>query len=76
MHAEQTRRGPDPVYRGMRPLLAPAGQVGGLARSAIADDHELHIEADVVCPRCLRWIEPEDYVRQTRIGLRQHEACG
>jgi hypothetical protein len=56
----------------MRALLAPSAS----GRSRALDEHELHVDEDLVCPRCLRWIEPGDYVRQTRIGLRQHEACG
>jgi hypothetical protein len=35
----------------------------------------LHVEADVICPRCLSWISAEDIVRRTRYGLVQHEAC-
>jgi hypothetical protein len=61
----------DVIHRGFRALLAPAGE----ARHISPDHHELHVDADLICPRCLRWIEPGDYVRQTRIGLRQHEAC-
>jgi hypothetical protein len=76
MGATGSRRGPDPVHRGFRALLAPADRVGGRWGTAGTDGHELHVDADLVCPRCLRWIEPGDYVRQTRIGLRQHEACG
>lgn len=61
----------DAVHRGFRALLTPKDS----GRRYAGDDHELHVDADLVCPRCLRWIEPGDYVRQTRIGLRQHEAC-
>ena len=71
-----SRRGPDPVHRGLRALLVPTVRTGDLRGAAGTDGHELHVDADLVCPRCLRWIEPGDFVRQTRIGLRQHEACG
>ena len=76
MGATGTRRGPDPVHRGFRALLAPAEGPAARRRLAGTDGHELHVDADLVCPRCMRWIEPGDFVRQTRIGLRQHEACG
>jgi hypothetical protein len=72
-HGAQNR--PDAVHRGFRALLAPTDPAGERRRAGGTDGHELHVDADLVCPRCLRWIEPEDYVRQTRIGLRQHEAC-
>jgi hypothetical protein len=62
----------DAVHRGFRALLLPTDR----RHPAAADDHELHVDADLICPRCLRWIDPADYVRQTRIGLLQHEACG
>jgi hypothetical protein len=35
----------------------------------------LHVDADVICPRCLSWIGPEDYVRRNGMGLAQHETC-
>ena len=61
----------DVVHRGFRALLVPTDR----PRPGTGDDHELHVDADLVCPRCLRWIDPADFVRTTRIGLRQHEAC-
>ena len=60
------------VHRGYRALLAPKDD----RRHARSDNHELHVDADLICPRCMCWIEPGDYIRQTRIGLHQHEACG
>jgi hypothetical protein len=38
-------------------------------------DHELHVDADAICPRCMRWIEPGDFVRRTAFGPHQHESC-
>ncbi|MCU1600525.1 MAG: hypothetical protein JWO22_1234 [Frankiales bacterium] len=38
-------------------------------------DSHLHGEAGDVCPRCLRWIDPRDFVRQTAFGPLQHEVC-
>jgi len=37
--------------------------------------HDLRIDEDVVCPRCLEWISPRDIVRRTAYGPAQHEAC-
>jgi hypothetical protein len=55
----------------MRAMLA-AGRDGERAHDS---DHEFHVERDVICPRCLRWIEASDFVRQTRFGIIQHESC-
>ena len=38
-------------------------------------DSSMHGDADAICPRCLRWIEEREYVRQTAFGLLQHEVC-
>jgi hypothetical protein len=61
----------DGVYRGMRAALA-----ADRATPAVRDsEHELHVDADAVCPRCMRWIEPGDFVRRTAYGPHQHESC-
>jgi hypothetical protein len=70
-----SRRGPDAVHRSYRALLVPTDP-GGRSGKRRTDNHELHVDADLVCPRCMAWIEPGDFVRQNRIGLVQHEACG
>jgi hypothetical protein len=59
------------IFRALSPLLAM-----GVPHGRNAQPHELHVDRDVVCPRCLQWIEPTDFVRLTRYGLHQHEACG
>lgn len=46
--------------------LMPAGGPG---------DNALHVDADAICPRCLTWIQPADYVRQNAMDLVQHETC-
>ncbi len=61
----------DGVYRGMRAALA--ADCG--APRPRATEHELHVDADAVCPRCLQWIEPGDFVRRTAFGPHQHESC-
>ena len=38
-------------------------------------DGSLHVDADAICPRCLCWIGPHDYVRLTVADLVEHEAC-
>jgi hypothetical protein len=65
------RTNTDVVFVGMRAMLA----VGRGGERASESDHEFHVERDVICPRCLRWIEPTDFVRQTRFGIVQHESC-
>jgi hypothetical protein len=53
-------------------LDAPAPD--SAAATLLVDSH-LHSERDAVCPRCLRWIEERDFVRQTAYGPLQHEVC-
>ncbi len=43
--------------------------------SVLLIDGHLRGESDDVCPRCLRWIDPREYVRQTAFGPLQHEVC-
>jgi hypothetical protein len=62
----------DGVYRSMRAALA----AGCLTPRSRETEHELHVDADAVCPRCMRWIEPGDFVRRTAFGPLQHESCG
>ena len=38
-------------------------------------DGALHVDADVLCPRCLDWIGPLDFVRRTITDLLEHETC-
>ena len=61
----------DVVYRSFRALLP----MGGRSPRPRAFEHELHVDADAVCPRCLHWIEPGDFVRRTAYGPHQHESC-
>ena len=56
----------------MRPLC-PADPVAPYGYDY--SSHDLHIDEDVVCPRCLEWIAPRDIVRRTAYGPAQHEAC-
>jgi hypothetical protein len=66
-----TRSG-DGVYRSLRASLAAGCAAPHHPRST---EHELHVDADAICPRCMRWIEPGDFVRRTAYGPHQHESC-
>jgi hypothetical protein len=37
--------------------------------------NEMQVDADVICPRCLHFIWPDEYVRRTVYGVVQHQAC-
>lgn len=38
-------------------------------------DASLHVDTDAVCPDCLQWIHPGDYVRRNAYDLLEHEVC-
>jgi hypothetical protein len=38
-------------------------------------DGALHVDADAICPDCLQWMQPSDFVRRNAYGLLEHEAC-
>jgi hypothetical protein len=38
-------------------------------------DASWHVETDAICPDCLRWISPDDYVRRNAFDLLEHEVC-
>jgi hypothetical protein len=38
-------------------------------------DGALHADVDAICPDCLTWIQPGDYLRRNAYGLLEHEAC-
>ena len=61
-------QGMDP-YTGVY-VVIDDGELGG---SRI--DAALHVDADVICPRCLNWIGPLDYVRRTFTDVLEHESC-
>jgi hypothetical protein len=61
---------------------SPSRVAGLLSASAPAtprghgfSTHDLHVEGDLICPRCLGWISRTDIVRRTAYGPFQHEAC-
>jgi hypothetical protein len=60
----------DVIYRGFRALVT-----GMTAPRARMLDHELHVDADAICPRCMQWIGPDQFVRRTAYGPHQHETC-
>ena len=38
-------------------------------------DASLHTESEAICPDCLTWIQPGDYLRRNAYGLLEHEVC-
>ena len=38
-------------------------------------DASWHVETDAICPDCLSWISPDDYVRRNAFDLLEHEVC-
>jgi hypothetical protein len=38
-------------------------------------DASLHVDLEAICPDCLQWIGPADFVRRNVIGLLEHEVC-
>jgi hypothetical protein len=38
-------------------------------------DASWHIQTDAICPDCLRWISPDDYVRRNAFDIPEHEVC-
>lgn len=63
------RRALDGVNESLLPPVIDATPPGGPL------DASLHVDADAICPRCLAWIDPRDYVRRNGYGLLQHESC-
>jgi hypothetical protein len=63
-----SKSGHDP-HTGVHALIDHA-HLGGPAV-----DGSLHVDGDLICPRCLAWIAPDHYVRRTFTGVVEHEAC-
>ncbi|MGZ4593754.1 MAG: hypothetical protein ACXV3C_07795 [Actinomycetes bacterium] len=38
-------------------------------------DASWHVSTEAICPDCLRWISPDDYVRRNAFDLLEHEVC-
>jgi hypothetical protein len=38
-------------------------------------DASFHVDTDAICPDCLQWIHPWDYVRRNAFDLLEHEVC-
>jgi hypothetical protein len=38
-------------------------------------DASWHIDTDAICPDCLRWISPDEYVRRNAFDMPEHEVC-
>lgn len=38
-------------------------------------DASLHDDGDGICPDCLQWISPDEYLRRNVVGILEHEVC-
>jgi hypothetical protein len=38
-------------------------------------DASWHVDTEAICPDCLQWIGPADFVRRNAFGLLEHEVC-
>jgi hypothetical protein len=38
-------------------------------------DASFHVDTEAICPDCLTWINPWDYVRRNAFDLLEHEVC-
>lgn len=63
--------------RQLRPI-APLGRLW-LRRQARAHveviDASFHVDTEAICPDCLGWINPWDFVRRNAFDLLEHEVC-
>jgi hypothetical protein len=61
--------------RGFDAVTGVSAVIDASAPGGPAVDSSLHVDADSICPRCLSWIGPTDFVRRTLFDLVQHETC-
>lgn len=38
-------------------------------------DASFHVDTEAICPDCLAWINPWDFVRRNSFDLLEHEVC-
>ena len=38
-------------------------------------DASWHVDTEAICPDCLQWIRPADFVRRNAFDLLEHEVC-
>ncbi len=38
-------------------------------------DASWHVETDAICPDCLGWIGPTEFVRRNAFDMLEHEVC-
>jgi len=61
--------------------LRPTGPLGrlwprGRGRSHTeVIDASFHVDTEAICPDCLGWINPWDYVRRNAFDILEHEVC-
>jgi hypothetical protein len=60
-------------------LLRPLGRVWLLRRTRRLHieviDASWHVDTEAICPDCLQWIGPADFVRRNAFDLLEHEVC-
>ena len=61
--------------------LRPIGLLGrlwlrGQTRAHVeVVDASFHVDTDAICPDCLGWINPWDFVRRNAFDILEHEVC-
>jgi len=38
-------------------------------------DASFHVDTEAICPDCLGWINPWDFVRRNALDILEHEVC-
>ena len=38
-------------------------------------DASWHVDTEAICPDCLQWIGPADFVRRNAFDMLEHEVC-
>jgi len=62
-------------------LVRPIGLLGRrwLRRQSRAHveviDASFHVDTEAICPDCLGWINPWDFVRRNAFDILEHEVC-
>jgi hypothetical protein len=60
-------------------VLRPLGRLWRLRRSrrprTEVIDASWHVDTEAICPDCLQWIGPADFVRRNAFDLLEHEVC-
>jgi hypothetical protein len=65
------------VVRHVNPVRALRRALRRRSRRAVAEviDASFHVDTEAICPDCLQWIGPTDFVRRNAFDLLEHEVC-